>query len=125
MAAIHGSGYNLFGFKDVKPGYWKRFFLQVASAVITYEFSYLIGTAMATSGDGGASALLGLMEAGAIGFYVIIALFSAVAYHVSLTAATYFFGTRSVNVALKSPLICTCLVFTLMAAPALIIVLSA
>ena len=124
LAVLHGFGFNLFGFKSNKPGFWKRFVFQVASSVIAYGVYYLIGEILVSSENGGASAMVSVMEAGPVGMFLIIALVTSLIYHVSLGAATYLLGSKSINVAIKSPILCTAVVFVSMALPAIILMFN-
>lgn len=117
---LHGLGYNLFGFKADKPGFWKRFIFQVGSTVVSYGVFYIIGELMVSSADVSASIMTTLMEAGGIGVLLIIAVVTAVIYHMSLGAATYLLGSKSMSIAMKTPSVCTAVVFILMALPAIL-----
>lgn len=120
LAMLHGLGYNLFGFKADKPGFWKRFIFQVGSTVVSYGVFYIIGELMVSSADVSASIMTTLMEAGGIGLLLIIAVVTAVIYHISLGAATYLLGSKSMSIAMKTPSVCTAVVFILMALPAIL-----
>ena len=120
LAMLHGLGYNLFGFKADKPGFWKRFIFQVGSTVVSYGVFYIIGELMVSSADVSASIMTTLMEAGGIGLLLIIAVVTAVIYHISLGAATYILGSKSMSIAMKTPSVCTAVVFILMALPAIL-----
>jgi hypothetical protein len=117
LAMLHGLGYNLFGFKADKPGFWKRFIFQVGSTVVSYGVFYIVGELMVSSTDVSTSILTTLVEAGGIGLLLIIAVVTAVIYHISLSAATYLLGTKSASIAMKTPSVCTAVVFILMAVP--------
>ena len=120
LAMLHGLGYNLFGFKADKPGFWKRFIFQVGSTVVSYGVFYIIGELMVSSADVSASIMTTLMEAGGIGLLLIIAVVTAVIYHISLGAATYILGSKSMSIAMKTPSVCTAVLFILMALPAIL-----
>lgn len=117
LAMLHGLGYNLFGFKADKPGFWKRFIFQVCSTVVSYGVFYIVGELMVSSTDVSTSILTTLAEVGGIGLLLIIAVVTAVIYHISLGAATYLLGTKSASIAMKTPSVCTAVVFILMAVP--------
>jgi uncharacterized membrane-anchored protein len=108
LAILHGLGYKLLGFKADKPGFWRRFVFQVGSVVVSYGVFYIVGELMVSSADVSASILTTLVEAGGIGFFLIIA---------AVTAVTYLLGTKSASIAMKTPSICTAVVFILMALP--------
>ena len=120
LAMLHGLGYNLFGFKVDKPGFWKRFIFQVGSTIVSYGVFYNIGELMVSSADVSASILTTLVEAGGIGLFLIIAVATAVVYHVSLGTAIYLLGSKSMNIAMKTPSICTAVIFILMALPGIL-----
>ena len=120
LAMLHGLGYNLFGFKADKPGFWKRFIFQVGSTVVSYGVFYIIGELMVSSADVSASILTTLVEAGGIGLFLIIAVATAVVYHVSLGTATYLLGSKSMNIAMKTPSICTAVIFIFVALPGIL-----
>lgn len=117
LAMLHGLGYNLFGFKADKPGFWKRFIFQVGSTVVSYGVFYIVGELMVSSTDVSTTILTTLVEAGGIGLLLIIAVVTAAIYHISLSAATYLLGTKSASIAMKTPSVCTAVVFILMAVP--------
>ena len=120
LAILHGLGYKLLGFKADKPGFWKRFIFQVGSTIVSYGVFYNIGELMVSSADVSASILTTLVEAGGIGLFLIIAVATAVVYHVSLGTATYLLGSKSMNIAMKTPSICTAAIFILMALPGIL-----
>ena len=124
LAMLHGLGYNLFGFKADKPGFWMRFVFQVGSTVVSYGVFYIVGELMVSSADVSASILTTLVEAGGIGLFLIIAAVTAVIYHISLSAATYLLGTKSTSIAMKTPSICTAVVFILMAVPGFLVMFA-
>tara|TARA_B110000977_G_scaffold197153_1_gene279009 strand:- start:95 stop:538 length:444 start_codon:yes stop_codon:yes gene_type:complete len=120
LAMLHGLGYNLFGFKADKPGFWKRFIFQVGSTAVSYGVFYIIGELMVSSADVSASILTTLAGAGGMGFLLIIAVVTAAIYHISLGAATFLLGSKSMSIAMKTPIICTAVVFILMALPGIL-----
>ena len=124
LAMLHGLGYNLFGFKADKPGFWKRFIFQVGSTVVSYGVFYIVGELMVSSTDVSTSILTTLVEAGGIGLLLIIAVVTAVIYHISLSAATYLLGTKSASIAMKTPSVCTAVVFILMAVPGFLVMFA-
>ena len=124
LAMLHGLGYNMFGLKADKPGFWKRFIFQVGATFVSYGVFYVIGELMVSSAGVSTSILTILAEAGSIGLLLTIAVATAVIYHTSLGAATYLLGSKSMSIAMKTPSICTALVFVLMALPGILAIFA-
>ena len=135
LAMLHGLGYNVFGLKDEKPGFWRRFLFQIGSIAVAYVLYYLIGELLIASflnasTETSLSILTRLAElarltaeSGLNGGAMIVFIFAilmAIVYHISLGAATYLLGSKSIAVAIKTPSICSLVILLITVLPGIL-----
>jgi len=102
FALLHGIGFSVFGFKDIKPTYKKRYLIQILAIVVSYVIFWVAGKMMGTGG------LMVLLSSGLGPMLLFIGILSAALVHGSLAVVTYAFVTKpDWKPAFQSPAICS------------------
>ena len=95
LAMLHGLGFTIFGYKEIRPSYKKRFKLSLFTGILlTAPIYFVAGPMDVTSMEN-----IVLMVVLYILIYIVV-------YHLTLSALTYFLYDAKGNkgAALKSPL---------------------
>jgi hypothetical protein len=102
-ALLHGLGFTVFGYSEIRPSFGRRCLMSLVAAVINSVFGYLVGTLT------GMSILTAGIAGGITAGYITLVVFYVVIAHLSFSAVTYlmFDAKGNLEVALKSPIIMT------------------
>ncbi len=87
-AWLHGIGFSVFGFKDIKPKYKTRFLIQILALFVCAVVSYVIARYMPGGG------FVTLLSQGIIFSLVLFAIFSVAFAHASIAVVTYAIATK-------------------------------
>ena len=97
LALLHGLGFSIFGYKEIRPSYWKRWLISLIAGIVGTIAMYLMGSNVTLNPENMMSIII---------FYALIIV---AINHLSLSAVTYFLFDAKGNkgAALKTPLLIT------------------
>ena len=108
-AILHGLGFSIFGYKEIRPGYWKRWLMSLIAGIVATIVMYLMGSNVTLNPENMMSII------------IIYALIIVAINHLSLSAVTYFLFDAKGNqgAALKTPLLITGLMIAVYLIPSI------
>ena len=119
LAWLHGIGFSVFGFKEAKTSFKKRYVFQLLTMVVSTILTWGIFEVLS---DGGVMALL---SHGAVFAIFGIAVFVSVVWHLSLSGVTFVLATKpNWKPAVLTPVIGSGLIFLLMLSPSIPMVMG-
>jgi heme/copper-type cytochrome/quinol oxidase subunit 4 len=97
LALLHGLGFSIFGYKEIRPSYFKRWLMSFMAGIIGTLLLYLMGSTITLTPDNMMSMVI---------FYALIIV---AVNHLSLSIITYFvFDAKGdKGAALKTPFLIT------------------
>jgi heme/copper-type cytochrome/quinol oxidase subunit 4 len=109
LALLHGLGFSIFGYKEIRPSYWKRWLISLIAGIVGTIAMYLMGSNVTLNPENMMSIII---------FYALIIV---AINHLSLSAVTYFLFDAKGNkgAALKTPLLITGLLIAVYLIPSI------
>jgi heme/copper-type cytochrome/quinol oxidase subunit 4 len=109
LALLHGLGFSIFGYKKIRPSYWKRWLISLIAGIVGTIAMYLMGSNVTLNPENMMSIII---------FYALIIV---AINHLSLSAVTYFLFDAKGNkgAALKTPLLITGLLIAVYLIPSI------
>ena len=109
LALLHGLGFSIFGYKELRPSYWKRWLMSLIAGIVGTIVMYLIGSNVTLASENMMSMII-------IYVLIIVAI-----NHLSLSAVTYFLFDAKGNqgAALKTPILITGLLIAVYLIPSI------
>jgi hypothetical protein len=126
-AFLHGLGFSIFGFNNIKPSYMRRYILQIFSVLVSYILC-MGGAGLPwdkiLSNIGVPSSFISNPKLMMVSLFALGAIFVSLIFHASLSIATYLIFDAKGNggAALKTPSIISALTFIIFLTPAIMLV---
>jgi hypothetical protein len=109
LALLHGLGFSIFGYKEIRPSYWKRWLMSLIAGIVGTIVMYFMGSNVTLASEN-------MMSMITIYVLIIVAI-----NHLSLSAVTYFLFDAKGNLgaALKTPILITGLLIAVYLIPSI------
>ena len=111
-AVLHSFGFLIFGYKDIRPSFVRRWLMSFFSGIIVTLICFILGNNVDTTA---------LMATNMIGMIISFILIIVAINHLSLSAVTYFIFSAKGNMgaALKTPIFITVLLLAIYLIPSI------